>query len=229
MMPRRIASLSRRDFQRLAMAGLAAAALPVRVAHADLLATMPRRRLVFEVLGLGKVIGSHEVNAEGTPAAFVVQSEVDIDVGLLGVSLFTYRHTGTETWRDDGLFAFDSTSVGDNGRTETVIGRATANGFEVEGRKGVIMAPADIMVGSYWTEEMMSRDVLLDPQKGVLERQVVHKRERTTMEVGNKTIPVTRYKISSILNGSVSYDDSGRWVGATFKKKSTEIEYRLVT
>lgn len=229
MTPPRTALLSRRDFGRMTMAGLAAIALPGRPARADLLATMPKRRLVFEVLGLGKVIGSHEVNAEGTPAAFVVQSEVDIDVSLLGVSLFTYRHTGTETWRDDRLFAFDSTSVGDNGRSETVVGRATQNGFEVEGRKGAIMAPADIMVGSYWTAEMMSRDVLLDPQKGVLEQQVIHGRERTTMEVDGEDIPVTRYNISSILKGSVAYDATGRWVGASFKKKSTEIEYRLVT
>jgi hypothetical protein len=221
-------SLSRRAFARLTLGGLVVAAVPAGAASPSLLATMPQRRLVFEVRGLGRVIGSHEVSAEGTPAAFIVQSDVDIDVRVLGLSVFTYRHTGTETWKNDRLVAFTSTSTGDE-RTESVVGRATSEGFEVKGRKGVIVAPPDIMVGSYWTPRIMSRHVLLDPQKGVLEEQVILDRERATWPVGNTTEQVTRYRISSILNGEVAYDEAGRWVGAKFKKKGTEIEYRLRT
>ncbi len=181
---------------------------------------------MFDVLGLERVIGSHEVHIEGSADAFIVRSEADIDVSVLGLSLFTYRHSGVETWNHDCLTAFASTTKGDE-RSEKVVGRATKAGFEVKGRKGVVVAPAGIMVGSFWTQRIMAQSVLLDPQKGTIEEQIIHSRERTTWLVGGEPRAVTRYRISSILNGDVAYDESGLWVGARFKKKNTDIEYRL--
>lgn len=225
----KVASSARLSRRRLGQLALAAAVLGGRrtsAAETPLLSTVPDRRLSFAVLGLGQIIGRHEVRIEGSPSALVVRSDVDIDVSPLGIPLFTYRHRGIETWKDDRLVAFESESKGDE-RSDRVVGRAVNAGFEVTGRKGTIVAPADIMVGSYWTVRMMSRSVLLDPQKGVLKEQVVHHREHALWEVQGHQRPVTVYSVSSILNGDIAYDDSGRWVGARFKKKSAQIEYRL--
>lgn len=218
--------LSRRGFGRVVLAGLVLCAQRGRATEPTLLSSVPERRLRFDVVGLGQIIGSHEVRIEGSPVAFVVRSLVEIDVSPLGIPLFTYRHSGTETWRNDRLIAFESESQGDE-RSDSVVGKAVDAGFEVKGRKGTIMAPADIMVGSYWTPRMMSRSVLLDPQKGILEEQVIHSRERSFWEVRGHRRPVTVYRVSSILNGNIAYDGSGRWVGARFDKKRTQIEYRL--
>lgn len=218
--------IDRRRFGRLALGAIVFATARGGAAEADLLSTVPERRLRFDVVGLGQVIGSHEVQIQGTRATFVVRSDVDIAVSPLGISLFTYRHSGTETWKNDRLVAFESQSQGDE-RADSVVGRAAEGGFQVKGRKGTILAPADIMVGSYWTPRMMSRSVLLDPQKGVLKEQVVHTRERMPWEVRGHSQTVTVYRISSILSGEIAYDDAGRWVGARFKKKGAEIEYRL--
>ncbi|MBL8658879.1 MAG: hypothetical protein JNM75_03895 [Rhodospirillales bacterium] len=218
--------LNRRTFGRLAGGGVALALNPAWAAQPSLLASVPQRRLVFDVYGLDRTIGSHEVTIDGSPDAFVVRSEVDIEVRVLGLSLYTYRHSGVETWRRDRLSAFASTTVSDE-RSEKVSGRATKDGFEVKGRQGVVVAPAGIMVGSFWTQRIMAQTVVLDPQKGTLEKQVVHSRERTTWPVDGKPRPVTRYQISSVLDGDIAYDDGGRWVGARFRKKNTDIEYRL--
>lgn len=223
--------LSRRAFARFTTAGLAFAVLPQSTRSdpaVPLLASVPERRWAFDVVGLDRVIGSHEIRIEGVTDAFTVRSDVDIDVSVLGLSLFTYRHKAIETWEDDRLVAFTSNTVGDE-RSERVVGRATRDGFQVEGRKGLIVAPADIMVGSFWTPRMMAQDVVLDPQKGTLEEQVIRSREATTWPVSGEPRPVTRYRISSVLKGDIAYDESGLWVGAKFKKKSTDIEYRLRT
>ena len=218
--------ISRRAFGRLALGAAIGASRLAEAADAGLLSTVPERRLRFDVIGLGQTIGSHEVRIGGTPDAFVVRSDVDIYVSALGIPLFTYRHSGTETWKNDRLVAFESQSQGDE-RADSVVGRAVERGFEVKGRRGTILATADIMVGSYWTPRMMSKPVLLDPQKGVLEEQVIHSRERAAWDVRGHLRPVTVFRVSSILNGEIAYDDSGRWIGAKFKKKSAQIEYRV--
>jgi hypothetical protein len=91
--------LSRRTFGTFILAALAGASTRGSAAGGNLLSTAPERRLRFDVVGLDQVIGRHEVLIEGTSAAFVVRSDVEIDVSPLGIPLFTYRHSGTETWK----------------------------------------------------------------------------------------------------------------------------------
>jgi len=182
--------------------------------------------LRFDILMDDDVIGFHQVEFDGFGDELLVETRIEIEVKLLFLTLFEYSHRGAETWKADRLEAFASTT-NDDGRLDSVIGRARENGFEVQGRKGTTLAPADVMVGSFWNPEILSRDLLIDPQKGTLKEQVVHDRERTTLSIGGAQRPVTRYRLSSILEGEVYYDDRGQWVGGNFEKKGTNIRYRL--
>jgi hypothetical protein len=73
----------------------------------------------------------------------------------------------------------------------------------------------------------VSRDVVLDPKKGTLEEQVIHGHDRIRITVDGTPRTVTRYRLSTILEGAIYYDDQGRWAGAWFKKKGGRVEYRL--
>ncbi len=115
----------------------------------------------------------------------------------------------------------------DNDRTDTVTGEARGEGFEVTGRRGTVMAPADIIPGTFWNPEIVTRDVVLDPRKGTLEPQVLQGEKRVRTEVGGRPRQVTRYRLDSILNGAIDYDDQGQWAGAWFKKRSGRVHYRL--
>lgn len=182
--------------------------------------------LCFDILMGDDVIGFHQVKFDGFGDELLVETRIDIKVKLLFLTLFQYSHRGAETWKADRLEAFASTT-NDDGRLDSVIGQARENGFEVQGRKGTTLAPADIMVGSFWNPEILSHDLLIDPQKGTLKKQVIHERERTTLTIGGEPRPVTRYRLSSVLDGEVYYDDRGQWVGGNFEKKGTNIRYRL--
>lgn len=212
--------------------GLASAALLVGAgatrsqAAPNALRKTPSRPLRFDILMADDVIGYHQVEFDGFGDELLVETRIEIEVKLLFLTLFAYSHRSAATWKADRLEAFASTT-NDDGRPESVIGRARENGFEVHGRKGTTLAPADIMVGSFWNSEILSRDLLIDPQKGTLEEQVIHDRERTTLSIGGVPRPVTRYRLSSILDGEIYYDDKGQWVGGNFEKKGTQVRYRL--
>ncbi len=180
----------------------------------------------FDILMADDVIGYHQVEFDGFGDELLVETRIEIEVKLLFLTLFEYSHRSAATWKADRLEAFASTT-NDDGRLDSVVGQARENGFEVQGRKGTTLAPADVMVGSFWNPDILSHDLLIDPQKGTLKEQVIHDRERTTLTVGGEPRPVTRYRLSSILDGEVYYDDRGKWVGGTFKKKGTSIRYRL--
>ena len=108
-----------------------------------------------------------------------------------------------------------------------VTGRATADGFKVTNKKGTEMAPADIMVSSFWTSEIPRQKVLLDAQRGRLKDQTLLGTDTVEVAVVGRTVEATRYRVMGPTNGWVAYDDRGRWLAAEVQKKGADVLYRL--
>ena len=221
-----------KQFSRRLLIGVASAALLVGAGATQSRAAPKALRrtssqpLRFDILMADDVIGYHQVEFDGFGDELLAETRIEIEVKFLFLTLFEYSHRSAETWKDGRLEGFAS-NTDDDGRLDSVIGQARENGFEVQGRNGTTLDPADVMVGSFWNPDILSHDLLIDPQKGTLKEQVIHDRARTTMIVGGEPRPVTRYRLSSILDGEVYYDDGGQWVGGSFEKKGTNIRYSL--
>jgi hypothetical protein len=186
---------------------------------------VPPPPIRFDVFREGEVIGAHEVDFALSGEALSVETRIEVEVRILGVKLFEFRHNGTEVWADGRLQKFDSETLDDDSKF-FVVGRAEADGFRMTNRKAVEMAPADIMVASYWTPEIARRRQLIDPQRGRVKEQQLLGKDIVKVLVGSTTVDATRYTISGVSNGWVAYDDRGRWLAAEMNKKGSEILYR---
>lgn len=180
----------------------------------------------FEVIRGGDVIGSHNVDFEGAGSEFSVSTRIDITVRVLGVPAFIFRHESTEHWADGRLQAFDS-KTNDDGSDFFVTGRAEAGSFKIINRKGTEVAPADIMVGSYWTPLIARQTQLIDPQRGRVKSQQLLSTDAMTIQARNGPVQATRYRVIGVTDGWVAYDGAGRWLAAELKKKGSDILYRL--
>ncbi|MBX3515902.1 MAG: hypothetical protein KF815_03030 [Rhodospirillales bacterium] len=197
-----------------------------RPGWAQLLADVPTGGIRFDVLRGDRVVGRHEVDFRVTERRLQVETRIDVAVSVLAVVVFRYRHLGIETYVDDHLVRFES-ETDDDGARFRVHGDARPDGFAIATAKGMEMAPSDILVGSYWTPRVIERRLLIDPKRGRVKEQVVAGRERITLPVRGTTRPATRYRVSGIITGSVTYDDDGRWIAATLVSKGSDIVYRL--
>jgi hypothetical protein len=195
-----------------------------RGASTPLVPRTPPPAIRFDVIRAGRPIGRHEVDFRTVPNGYAVRTSIDIAVRILGVTVFVYRHTGTETWVGGRLSAFDSETQDDDSAF-FVVGRATADGFLITHRKGSETAPADIMVGSYWTREIALRPLLIDPQRGRLKDQQLLGTDTLQIMAAGTEVTATRYHLSGVTNGWVAYDDRGHWLAAELKKKGSDILY----
>ena len=193
---------------------------------AQLLADVPPGGIRFDVLRGDRVVGRHEVDFRVTDRRLQVETRIDVVVSVLAVVVFRYRHLGIETYVGDQLVRFES-ETDDDGARFRVLGDARPDGFAISTAKGMVMAPSDILVGSYWTPRVIERRLLIDPKRGRVKAQVVAGRERITVPVQTTTREATRYRVSGIITGSVTYDDDGRWIAASLVSKGSEIVYRL--
>jgi hypothetical protein len=188
--------------------------------------SVPPPPIRFDVIRAGDVIGAHEVDFGLAGDALSVTTRIEVEVRVLNVKLFEFRHNGTEVWADGRLQKFDSETLDDDSKF-FVVGRATADGFRMTNRKGVQMAPADIMVGSYWTPEIARETLLIDPQRGRLKEQQLVAKDAIRIPVASASVEAIRYTLTGLTDGWVAYDDRGRWIAAELKKKGSDIQYRL--
>lgn len=188
--------------------------------------SLPPPPIRFDVLRAGDIIGSHQVDFSAVRDGLAVHTEIDIEVRILGVKAFEFRHKSTETWGTGRLRRYESETLDDDSRF-FVNGRATADGFQITHRKGSELAPPEIMVGSYWTPEIARQTLLIDPQRGTLKQQRLLGKDTVALVIGSSPVEATRYTVAGLTNGWVAYDHLGRWLSAEIKKKGSDILYRL--
>ena len=179
----------------------------------------------FDVIRQGDVIGSHQVDFTPGAGNYAVHTHIDATVQLLGVTVFAYKHEGTEVWSDGRLVQFDSETIDDKSQF-FVHGKAAGGDFQLTNRKGSETAPADIMVASYWTPEIARRTLLIDPQRGRLKTQQMLGKDTVSIPLPTGPVRAARYQVTGITEGWVAYD-GGRWIAAELRKKGSDIFYRL--
>ncbi len=188
--------------------------------------TAPGSPLLFDIVALGLLIGKHQVEFSGKGDQFTATSTIDVDAQLMGVRLLRYFQVTSEAWSGGRLQSF-LTQGDENGNSFRASGRRIASGFEVDGRNGKIIAPDDTMLATCWSPLMLERHEVINPKRGKLKSQTVQSTEQTTVLVGTSKLPVTRYVVDSVIDGTIYYDERQTWVGAAFERRGATINYIL--
>lgn len=208
--------------RRLIEAGVAAgivAAMPV--------AARASNQLAFEVRRNGTPIGHHRLQFVRRGSELHVSIAIDLSVTLAFITLYSYRHSNREVWRD-GAFQSFASRTDDDGETFTAGARRIGDKIEVRGQDGTSLQPGDLMPTTYWHREFMLRDRWIDTQSG---RVVVS--EVTDLGIETLTTPVGsfeahRYQVRGDLDVDLWYRAT-QWVGLAFKgPDGSAIDYQLI-
>lgn len=184
------------------------------------------QQLAFEVVRGESSIGRHEVSFRREGEELHVEVAIDLEVKLAFVTVFTYQHRNHEVWRDGRLISIETTT-NDDGKQYQLTGRATDQGFQVEGSAGSYLAPADIIPTSYWNPATLEQSQLLDTQRGrLLEVMIVPQGEEQILADGER-FSATRYRMSGDLRLDLWYGPDGQWSRIAFDAKGAEVVYRL--
>jgi hypothetical protein len=183
----------------------------------SLLSAIPGKSLSFDVVRKGSKIGSHLLTFDRDSDTLTVQVDVELKVGLGPIALFRYKHHAREVWKDGQLFSLD-TETNDDGAPNKVTGRATAEGFKVEGTKArLYTAPDNALPATHWNRKMLDGP-WINTQDGRLLRPKVTPMGRNTIPTaaGGK-ITADRFALSGDAILDTYYDSTPNWVGLNFK------------
>ena len=119
------------------------------------------------------------LNEKGS-AVYSVSIEATMDVKILFLTAYSYRHRNQETWNGDCLSSIDTTTD-DNGEEFRVKGAVADDGFVVERTGGRETLPSCVVSYAYWAPDRLRAGRLLNSQTGKYE-------ELALRELGEKTI-----------------------------------------
>lgn len=182
--------------------------------------------IAFQINQDGSKVGRHTVTFNKIGRDLRVDIEIDINIQVLFIPVYTYKHRNTEIWRDGKLLSIN-TETDDDGEKHWVRGKAENGLFRVSSSGGDFEAPLTIIPTSYWSQKTTTQSVLLDTQHGKLLDVNIKKLNDTVLVTPSVDIPAKHFVITGDLNLSLWYSRTGDWVKTAFQVDGVEFSYVL--
>lgn len=187
----------------------------------------------FNVLLDGTPIGTHRFTLSSTESRrWVLDSDAQFDVRLLGLSLYRYRHRAEEGWSNGCLSSIDA-RTDDNGRVTEVRGQALEGRFQLQVRQAGQTTPsADappgcLMSFAYWSPALAGQSRLLDPGSGRVESVVIDTIATVPADLKNQA-SVRGLRIGGLAQPIDVWYAGDRWIGLdTAVQGGRRLSYRL--
>ena len=116
-----------------------------------------------------------------------------------------------EVWRGERLIAFDSYVLEQNEIYE-VKARAEGEHTVIEGRRGRIEAPANVVPNLPWNFAVLERSLLFNVQRGKLQHVRVISAGEETIIAGGRAVRAQKYSVTGDLERELWYDRRGNWL-----------------
>lgn len=184
----------------------------------------------FDVLLDDKPIGTHRYQVEATANGIErILSEASFEYRLLGITLYRYRHSAEELWRDDCLQRIDATT-NDNGEVQVVRGARSDDGFQLQQPRVQRTGSDCLSAYAYWDLPRLQRQSqLLNPQTGTFDAVRVEFVGEESLRRSGGPQPARRYRLRAAqLDIHLWYSPEGRWLQlVSAARGNRQLIYRL--
>ena len=169
---------------------LVSAAIVMTTPGLSIAALSAKDELIFKVSLDDKPIGVHRFRISDEGAMRVVDSEASFDVRILGVPVYRYRHSNSETWENGCLKRIDSETDA-NGTPYAVDLSKTAMGYRIVTPSETQTYEGDCLMSfAYWDRRCLQQQRLLNTQTGELITVEILSLGESQRQVANQMLSV---------------------------------------
>jgi len=201
-------------------------ALPTQAATMDDIWSLYGDGIEFGIYRNGSPVGKHRVSFEPVDDGLRVNTDFDLKVGALFVTLFRLDYASEALWRDGKLVAL-SARTDQNGKVAEVEARAEGDAIMVDGPNGPYQAPLGVYPTNHWNAGVIGSTVVLNTITGRVADVRLVPKGTEQVETAHGVVEATRYQYEGPINNQVWYDAKGRWVKMQFPgSDGSQIELR---
>jgi hypothetical protein len=166
------------------------------------------------------------VSTEGTRTQ--IEVEARFDVKYFFITLYSYRHTNSETWEGECLKDIRA-KTNDNGESFFVEGAAKGGQLRLQTHNGGKNLEGCVKTFAYWNPTWFQSNRLLNSQTGELQPVEIQTVGEETIAVRGPTIPTKHHRIiSDKFTIDLWYTMNDEWVGLqSTTKEGKKLRYEL--
>jgi len=135
------------------------------IPKADASSIEPNQQYSFRVMLDGNPIGSQQVSISNMDQFQQVEIRTSLDVKLLFLSVYQYKHVNTEVWKANCLQSIKAVTD-DNGEKHEVNGTSTHQGLVIRTLNNNRVINGCVRSFAYWDPALLRADQLLNAQTG---------------------------------------------------------------
>ena len=168
----------------------------------------PDNRLEFAIERDGEEIGRQTLTFARDGARLVVDTKVEIKVKRFFVTVHRFERRARSVWQD-GLLQGYTATTDNNGEKSSLSVSLRGDDLAISKNGSSRKVARTLKVPELWNIDILSEKAVISPVTGEVDEIAVSGPEKTSLELGGRTIPAKRYRMTGKTARDIWYDEKG--------------------
>ena len=162
------------------------------------------KKIEMEIFKDGKNIGYCNYEFTKNDDSIKIYNETNFEVKLLGIKVFSINSIGTEIYKNNKLFSFNSNTLqNDKKKFVNLIINENEDVFEIKGSSYTGKANRNNIIGNWWNHKILESETQISPLSGSVKDQVVTFLGKEKVQIYGKEYFAHKFSLKS-KNESIS-------------------------
>ena len=162
------------------------------------------KKIEMEIFKDGKNIGYCNYEFTKNNDSIKIYNETNFEVKLLGIKVFSINSIGTEIYKNNKLFSFNSNTLqNDKKKFVNLILNENEDFFDIKGSSYTGKANRNNIIGNWWNHKILESETQISPLSGSVKDQVVTFLGKEKVQIYGKEYFAHKFSLKS-KNESIS-------------------------
>ena len=156
------------------------------------------KKIEMEIFKDGKNIGYCNYEFTKNNDSIKIYNETNFEVKLLGIKVFSINSIGTEIYKNNKLFSFNSNTLqNDKKKFVNLILNENEDVFEIKGSSYTGKANRNNIIGNWWNHKILESETQISPLSGSVKDQVVTFLGKEKIQIYGKEYLAHKFSLKS--------------------------------
>ena len=156
------------------------------------------KKIEMEIFKDGKNIGYCNYEFTKNNDSIKIYNETNFEVKLLGIKVFSINSIGTEIYKNNKLFSFNSNTLqNDKKKFVNLILNENEDVFDIKGSSYAGKANRNNIIGNWWNHKILESETQISPLSGSVKDQVVTFLGKEKVQIYGKEYLAHKFSLKS--------------------------------
>ena len=156
------------------------------------------KKIEMEIFKDGKNIGYCNYEFTKNNDTIKIYNETNFEVKLLGIKVFSINSIGTEIYKNNKLFSFNSNTLqNDKKKFVNLILNENEDVFDIKGSSYTGKANRNNIIGNWWNHKILESETQISPLSGSVKDQVVTFLGKEKVQIYGKEYLAHKFSLKS--------------------------------